>query len=279
MKAPGVYLIRNAVSGRVYVGSSSLISSRWKAHRDMLTHGTHHSPTLQRSWEKHGEAAFEFSVLEVVKDERRLLAREQYWMDELEAADPQKGFNVAPVAGTRRGVPQPPSVARKLRKFFTGVPKSAEHRAKIGAGNRGKVRTEDTKQRISKAVKKLMRTPEARAQAAVWGAQAEGFRGHSHTEETKQALREAALKRLATRKGKATQLKAALAGGAVAKDKPGYWTGKKFSAEACARMSAAHLGKPNPSASRPKSDEWRRNHSAKLKLNWAARKAQALQPN
>src|SRR5262245_27250747 len=71
----GVYLIRNKISGRVYVGSGKL-KRRWLAHRGALRRGKHHSPVFQRSYDLHGEAAFVFEVLEYVADTDELAARE-----------------------------------------------------------------------------------------------------------------------------------------------------------------------------------------------------------
>jgi group I intron endonuclease len=165
LRIAGVYRIRNLVSGRNYVGSARCIADRWKSHRHMLRHGQHHAVALQRSWDKHGEVAFAFEVLEECLVEL-LLDREQHWIDRLDAAHPKRGFNIATVAGTRAGVPQPQSSKDKQSALMRGVPKSAEHRAKIGAGNRGKVRSPETRARISAAVTEAMRDPERRARQA-----------------------------------------------------------------------------------------------------------------
>ena len=78
----GVYSIENTVTGSVYVGSAVDVSARWRAHRSSLsTHGKS-PPKLQRAWDKHGPAAFKFSVLEVC-EKAVLLATEQRWIDTL----------------------------------------------------------------------------------------------------------------------------------------------------------------------------------------------------
>lgn len=166
MKTKGIYLIRNTTSGRCYVGSSQNIEGRFKAHRHMLNNGTHHSPSLQRSWNKHGSAAFVFQIIEIVDDIDDLLAVEQRHIDFLHAADTRRGFNVSPIAGTRRGVPQPQSVIDTLREFHSGKPKTAEHRAKIGRGNKGKVRSDETKQKLRKITQQQFADPRAREIAA-----------------------------------------------------------------------------------------------------------------
>jgi hypothetical protein len=42
---------------------------------------------LQNAWNKYGEDNFYFSVLELVPDKDKLIEREQYWIDKLNACD------------------------------------------------------------------------------------------------------------------------------------------------------------------------------------------------
>jgi len=113
----GIYAIRCKPTGKIYVGSSSRLGKRWTMHKRQLHRGQHHSLHLQRAWLKHGEDAFSFEVLQIVLPEH-LLPVEQRYIDELLACDRRHGFNIAPRAGSRRGVKQGPM--------------SQEHRDKIG---------------------------------------------------------------------------------------------------------------------------------------------------
>lgn len=197
MKKSAVYAIRNIASGRVYVGSTASVDRRWNAHRHNLRKGKHHSPTLQRSWDKHGADAFSFEILEKVDDVDRLLEREQHWIDELKAADPDLGFNVAPVAGTRRGVPQPSSMVEKLRAERLGIPKSVEHRIKIGDAQRGRARDEEENRKTSEGLKRYWADPERRAeQSGRRIGKPSNFLGKKHSDEAKERLRDVALSRM-----------------------------------------------------------------------------------
>lgn len=60
----GVYEIRCRTNGRVYVGSSVDVESRWRNHRCKLRAGSHGNVHLQRAWDKYGEEDFEFEVAE-----------------------------------------------------------------------------------------------------------------------------------------------------------------------------------------------------------------------
>jgi group I intron endonuclease len=145
----GVYRILCRPTGIVYVGSSSKLRRRLLSHTMLLRKGAHDNPRLQNAWNKHGSDSFEFTVLEAVDDPDYQLVREQYWIDKLQAADSKYGFNTAPVAGTRRGVPQPAHMAAISRALHLGKPKSAEHRAKISAGKMGQTKSTDEIERRS----------------------------------------------------------------------------------------------------------------------------------
>jgi len=95
-----VYQIQCKPTGKVYVGSSYRVFTRWYAHRRDFRSGTHANRFLQRAWAKYGEAAFDFSVLEECSRDE-VLTREQFYIDTLK---PQ--FNISKIAGTPP--PQPP---------------------------------------------------------------------------------------------------------------------------------------------------------------------------
>lgn len=44
----GIYKIENKVNGKVYVGQSIDINTRWKCHISYLNSGIHHNKHLQR---------------------------------------------------------------------------------------------------------------------------------------------------------------------------------------------------------------------------------------
>lgn len=163
LRLSGIYAIRNTVSGRVYVGSGVNIGNRWKAHRSLLNGGDHHSVVLQRSWDKHGSEAFAFEILELVENSSDLIRREQHWIDKLSAADPHKGFNRSPTAGSSLGIVHPPDVRAKFSAIRKGIPKSPEHRAAIGAAQVGKVISEAQRLLASEATRRYFEeNPEAR---------------------------------------------------------------------------------------------------------------------
>lgn len=81
MSEPGIYIITNTESGKVYVGSSVDLRRRQAQHRSRLQRGKHDNSHLQRAWDKYGAGAFRFMVCEYVEGKGQLMAREQYWLD------------------------------------------------------------------------------------------------------------------------------------------------------------------------------------------------------
>lgn len=122
----GVYSIRCVETGRVYVGSSHFIKRRLNGHRQHLRKGQHHSSPLQNAWDKYGEAAFAFEILEEVSDLEHLFAREQFWIEHLGAYVRRGGFNIYPAAGSPLGFKQTPETRARMSAAKKGDWKMAE---------------------------------------------------------------------------------------------------------------------------------------------------------
>lgn len=93
----GIYSIRNKINGKVYVGSSKDIYTRWSQHRHDLRKGNHHNEVLQRAWNKYGERNFAFEVLEKAPPEN-LFNVEQNWYERLNSSSNDYGYNLSPIA-------------------------------------------------------------------------------------------------------------------------------------------------------------------------------------
>lgn len=134
----GVYSIRQIGTGRCYVGSSAKVKYRLAQHLAQLRGGKHHSAFLQRAFDKHGEAAFEFVLLEQCEIDA-LVAREQFYIDTLNSC-----FNGARFAGASpRGTVPSAETRAKLSAAGRGRKFTLEHRAKISAAHMGKKRRPD----------------------------------------------------------------------------------------------------------------------------------------
>lgn len=95
----GVYQIRNTKNGKVWIdGTMNLKTMNGKQF--MLKHGSHPVKDLQKEWEKYGEDAFVFEVLEVLEKKNEpyydaadaLEKLEDKWLDKLQPYG-DKGYN------------------------------------------------------------------------------------------------------------------------------------------------------------------------------------------
>jgi group I intron endonuclease len=135
----GIYLIRNRVDLRVYVGSAKDIARRWRQHTIALNRGNHPSKHLQAAWTKYGAASFEFVRLEKLFDLRDLIRREQFWIDQFQSQDRERGYNLSPKAGSQLGYRFSEESLAKLRASHLGKrqPCKDETKQKIAAALRG----------------------------------------------------------------------------------------------------------------------------------------------
>jgi len=71
--ATEVYVIRCIETGWTYVGITDTAARRWLRHKSDLRQGRHACRRLQADWDRYGEAAFEFEVVDQGD-------REQQWI-------------------------------------------------------------------------------------------------------------------------------------------------------------------------------------------------------
>lgn len=100
--ASGIYQILCIPTGKIYIGSAVDLRRRWADHRKTLRRSSHRNSYLQHAWDKYGEDAFFFSVLEFVPTERLLIA-EQHWIDTTNCCNEHVGFNLSVTAGSNLG--------------------------------------------------------------------------------------------------------------------------------------------------------------------------------
>jgi len=114
MKA--VYSIKNKINNKIYIGSATNLTNRWSRHKSDLIQKHHHSVHLQRAWDKHGEQAFEFSILEEILESQDLIAREQHYIDLYKSYNPELGYNMSPTAGSCLGVIHTEEACKNMSK-------------------------------------------------------------------------------------------------------------------------------------------------------------------
>jgi group I intron endonuclease len=146
--SPGIYAIRNKVNGKIYVGSSKNMRTRWNQHFSELSRNLHRNPRLQNSWNVHGEENFEFLVIEFVGAVEDLVVREQYWIDSYDASS-RDNYNILPIAGSTRGHTYTEDQRKAMSIRSTGRKHTPESIAKMSAAKKGTKMSEEAKAILS----------------------------------------------------------------------------------------------------------------------------------
>lgn len=95
-KKSGIYLIKNLINNKVYIGKSVNIYQRMQQHVNLLNKkSSDENRYLINSWFKYGKDNFQYIVLEYLeKDENLLKERELYWMNYYKSTNKTKGYNL-----------------------------------------------------------------------------------------------------------------------------------------------------------------------------------------
>lgn len=164
-----IYEIRCRTTNKLYIGSTSNWMERRSRHIRDLNGGTHCNPHLQRAWDKYGSVAFDFYVIEGgIHDLDLLLGREQFWIDFWDSTNPLFGFNLCPVAGSRKGSKWS-DVSRNNKKgkykgeksWWWGKHHSKSTKQKMSNSHKNKTFSKETRRKISIAKKGTKRSKES----------------------------------------------------------------------------------------------------------------------
>jgi group I intron endonuclease len=161
MKTFTVYIIRCAISDKVYVGMTTTgIIKRWHSHVYYAKHGA--KWPLYAAIRKYGKEYFTIEILESCAAMEELYHREVYWIEQYKSIAPN-GYNLLPGSRFRDG--RPSSMLRKVRS------------------DKGKTISEERKQGLRNAKKYLVLSDEARARMSA------GKKGKPHPPEVRQKIR------------------------------------------------------------------------------------------
>jgi len=137
----GIYSILNTQNGKIYVGQSVRIESRFAHHKWELKSNRHINYHLQSSFNKYGEDVFEFNVLEECEPSK-LNDNEIWWIEYFNSTDRDNGFNFETGGNSRFDVCK--ETREKLSKAnsgennpFYGKTHSKETRNKIRDARKG----------------------------------------------------------------------------------------------------------------------------------------------
>jgi group I intron endonuclease len=158
----GVYKIENTVNHKVYIGSTRSLTARKNEHWSQLRRQCHPNQHLQNSWNKYGEENFVFSVVENT-GVLEMLDAEKKWIDSLKATDRMFGYNneTDPVNKSKSKEHREKISATLKEKYNKGYKHPSlgrvwpeEVKARMAAGQVGKILTEEHRAKISKSLYK-----------------------------------------------------------------------------------------------------------------------------
>lgn len=176
MRRPCVYLIRNLVNAKVYVGKTNDVSHRWAQYVSDSKRNRHHM-LIVRAMKKHGIHNFLMEVLEEFDTENAALCAERRWIKHYNSTDLSCGYNLD--SGGLGGKSLSSETKEKLSEVMKGRKKSPEAVAKVAAALRGRKLSPETRARMSQAKKGKKRDPEVGKKVS------EALKGKPLSEETK----------------------------------------------------------------------------------------------
>lgn len=91
-KICGIYKIENDIDGKVYIGQSVDIISRWNRHKNRLSKGIHENKHLQRAWDLYGSENFIFDIVYLC-DINDLDKYECKAISQYNSSNPEYGYN------------------------------------------------------------------------------------------------------------------------------------------------------------------------------------------
>lgn len=142
-----IYKIINGVNGKFYVGSAVNFVARKRRHVWRLRRGDHVNKRLQAAWNKYGEAAFAFCVVEEVAADADLLSAENVWLHE--HVGKAYCYNIA----TDAKAPQTGKYGNKNSMWGKTFSHTPEAKAKISAASKQQIQTEETKTKRRQTMK------------------------------------------------------------------------------------------------------------------------------
>jgi len=117
----GVYMIKNNLNGKIYIGCSVDIDRRLNTHKYKLIKGNHPNLHLQQSWNKYGKDAFTFDLIEECNDSI-LYEREHHYADYYNALNNKVGYNKLPTASSKRPTYLTDEIKSKISESKKGIP-------------------------------------------------------------------------------------------------------------------------------------------------------------
>jgi group I intron endonuclease len=117
----GIYMIRNNINHKIYIGSAVNLRKRYNGHSSTLILNKSENGRLQNFVNKYGIDKLSFNLIEIVENKEKLIEREQFYLDLFKSYNREIGFNISPTAGNILGVKMPQSHKDATSKRMRGT--------------------------------------------------------------------------------------------------------------------------------------------------------------
>ena len=159
----GIYMIQNLVNGKIYIGQSVDIESRWGKHKSELRGNYHDNKHLQSAWNKYGESNFEFTIMREC-GESQLDTMEIDYIAKLNTYDRDFGYNKT-YGG--EGCRPTEETKKKRSESLKGRTFSEETKEKMSEAHKGRTFSDEHKIKLSKPIVQI--DPSTDKVVNVWG--------------------------------------------------------------------------------------------------------------
>lgn len=170
-----IYVIKNSINDKMYVGRTCNAEGRWRQHRSPCTHKRCPEQPLYIDMDTYGRDNFWYEIIEsgLTYDEAK--DKEIYWTNKLDTQNTGYNINCGDIISeeTRRKMVENRDYVFDERHPWWGKSFSGENNAMYGQHH-----TEESKKKMSDSVKKYYETHE------------NAWKGQHHTEEAKKKMSE-----------------------------------------------------------------------------------------
>lgn len=126
----GIYIIRNTIDNRVYIGECKNFYKRYGRHKSQLLNNKHFNIKLQNFVNKYGIDALEFDILEVLNDNR--IDREIEYINKYNSIE--DGFNIIKDSRTMAHISK--EHRKRAKRKLIGIKRSKDFCKAVSIGVR-----------------------------------------------------------------------------------------------------------------------------------------------
>lgn len=200
----GIYKITNLVNGKIYIGQSLNIEKRFITHK-VPSRRLKLETVLYKAFNKYGLENFSFDIIEIC-DKNQLDTFEKYYILKNKSNIKKYGYNMTDggsghsgglseahcknISKSKLGIKNPmygktptPETLKKRSESLKKVKHTKEWHAKIGAKHKGKILSDETKEKIRQKLLGNKLSDETKTKMS------KSQKGRKHSEATKEKLR------------------------------------------------------------------------------------------